>query len=89
MFRMWVRIWKDGHLLKDTVVEEPGDDTRTHKVMRALEEGCLRFDLPRPIWLDACIKDFQRHSRCRFGKDAFIEDIGFDYLDIRIIEEDD
>ncbi len=89
MFRLWVRMWKDGHLLKDTVVEDGRADTRTHKVLRALEEGCVRFDLAKPIWLDSTVRDFQKHSRCRFYQDSFVEEIGFDYLEIRIIEEDD
>ena len=88
MFRLWVMEWKDGRLIRDTVVENADRDTRTHKVLHGLEEGCRRFDLPVPIWLDASIRDFQRNSKCRFTQDAFIEEIGFDYLEIRIIEED-
>jgi hypothetical protein len=42
-----------------------------------------------PIWLDSSIKDFQRHARCRFTQDAFIESVDFDYLEIWLIEEDD
>lgn len=38
MFRMWGKIWKDNHLLKDTVVENDAKDTRTHKIFQALEE---------------------------------------------------
>ena len=45
MFRMWGKIWKDNHLLKDTVVENDVKDTRTHKIFQALEEIC--YDL---IW---------------------------------------
>ena len=36
MFRMWGKIWKDSRMLRDTVVEEESDDTRTHKVLRGL-----------------------------------------------------
>ena len=88
MFRLWIMEWKDGRLIRDTVVENADRDTRTHKVLHGLEEGCRRFDLPVPIWLDSSIRDFQRNSKCRFTQDAFIEEIGFDYLEIRIIEED-
>ena len=76
-------------MIQDTVVEDSRVDTRTHKVLNALEEGCRRFDLAVPIWLDSCIRDFQRLSRCRFTQDAFIESIDFDYLEIWVIEEDD
>ena len=61
MFRLWIRMWKDGHLLKDTVVEDGTADTRTHKVLHALEEGCVRFDLAKPIWLDKNIKEFHQN----------------------------
>ena len=74
MFRLWVKEWKDNHLIKDTVVENDDRDTRTHKVLKGLEEGCRRFDLAVPIWLDSSIRDFKRHARC--------------YLEIWVIEED-
>lgn len=88
MFRLWVREWKDSRLIKDTVIGDPSDDTRTHKVFRALEKACDEFDLAVPVWLDATVRDFQRHARARFSRDAFMEDIDFDYLEIYVIEED-
>ena len=51
MFRVWGKIFKDNHMLKDTVVCDDSDDTRTHKVMRALEEmcyTCLLYTSPSP-----------------------------------------
>ncbi len=88
MFRLWVRQWKDAHLMRDTVIEDASEDTRTHKVLRGLEKACEEFDLAKPIWLDVTIRDFQKHARARFTADAFMEPIDFDYLEIRIIEED-
>ena len=88
MFRMWCRIWKDNHMLRDTVVERAEQDTRTHKVFHALEECCYRFDLGQPIWLDSVIAEFKRHAKARFTKDCFIETVDFDYLEIQVIEED-
>ena len=88
MFRLWARVFKENHMLKDTVVECPGDDTRTHKVMWSLNEACVRFDLAGPIWLDTNIRDFKKRSKTRFRADSFIEDIDFDYLEIQVIEED-
>ena len=88
MFRLWIKKWKNGHLAEDAVVENDRQDTRTHKVLQGLEEGCKRLDLAVPIWLDSSIRDFQRHARCRFTQDAFIEEIDFDYLEIQVIEED-
>ncbi len=88
MFRLWAREFKENHMLKDTVIEDGRDDTRTHKVFHALEEVCLQFDLGRPIWLDSTVSDFKRHRKARFSQDNFIEEIDFDYLEIQVIEED-
>ena len=88
MFRLWAKIFENNHLLKDTVIEDSGDDTRTHKVFNALDEVCCRFDLGKPIWLDSTIRDFKRHDKTRFTQYNFIETIDFDYLEIHVIEED-
>lgn len=88
MFRLWVKQWKNHHLVRDIVIEDGSADTRTHKVMRALEKACETFDLAKPIWLDATVRDFRAHSRARFTQDSFMEEIDFDYLEIRMIEED-
>lgn len=88
MFRMWAKIFKDTHLLKDTVICNDNADTHTHKVFQALDEICHEFDLGKPIWLDATIAEFKRYDRARFTQDNFIESIDFDYLEIHVIEKD-
>ena len=65
MFRLWGKIWKDNHMIKDTVICNDEQDTRTHKVFKALEEICYQFDLGKPIWLDATITEFKRHDKAR------------------------
>lgn len=87
MFRLWGKIWKENRMIRDTVIEEESDDTRTHKIFRALDEICYEFDLSRPSWLDATIAEFQRHSKVRFYQDNFIDEIDFDYLEIQVLEE--
>ena len=87
MFRLWGKLWKDNRLIRDTVVEDPGDDTRTHKIFRTLDQICYEFDLSKPLWLDATVSEFKRHSKARFYQDNFIDEIDFDYLEIQIIEE--
>lgn len=88
MFRLWARTFRDNHMLQDTCIADDSEDTRTHKVFRALDEVCYQFDLGKPIWLDMNISDFKRHNKTRFTRDNFIETIEFDYLEIQIIEED-
>ena len=88
MFRMWGKLWKDNHLLKDMVAYNSDYSmSRTAMVFQAVEEICQEFDLSQPIWLDANVREFQRHDRTRFTKDSFIESIDFDYLEIHGIEE--
>ena len=86
--RIWAKLFRDNHLLRDAVVEDNGSDTRTHKVFRALEDVCCRFDLGHPIWLDKNIAEFQRHSKTRFYQDSFIESVDFDFMEFHVIEED-
>ncbi len=86
--RIWGKIWKNNHMLRDTVIEDDRDDTRTHKIFHALDEICYAFDLGKPIWLDSTISEFKRHSKARFYQDNFIEEIPFDYLELQVIEED-
>ena len=88
MFRLWGKEWKDNRLVRDIVIEDDSADTRTHKIFRALDEICLRFDLSKPIWLDKTIQEFKKHDKARFTQDNFIDSIDFDYLEIHVIEED-
>ncbi|MCD7921365.1 MAG: hypothetical protein LUG27_02825 [Clostridiales bacterium] len=88
MFCLWAKEWKDNRMVRDLTVCDDSDDTRTHKVFHALDEVCYAFDLGKPIWLDATVKEFQRHAKARFYQDSFIENIPFDFLEIQVIEED-
>lgn len=88
MFRLWGKVFKNNHLLKDTVIcDNDNDKSRTKKIFDALTQICLQFDLSEPIWFESTIKDFQKHDKTRFTKDNFIDDIDFDYLEIQVIEE--
>ena len=65
MFRLWAKIFKDNRMLKDTVICDDSDDTRTHKVFHALDEICYQLDLGKPIWLDVTVLDFKMCIRDR------------------------
>ena len=86
--RIWFKIFKDNRLQKDLVVENTSNDTRTHKIMNALDTCCYELDLSKPIWLDSTVKEFQRLAKARFRPDSFVEEVDFDYLEIHVIEED-
>lgn len=86
--RIWFKLFKDNHLLQDTVIcEYDFQMTRTERIFHAIGEACLAFDLSQPIWLDANIREFQKHCKTRFTQDNFVETINFDFLEIHIIEE--
>lgn len=85
--RIWFKIFKDNRLLKDTVITDDSDDTRTHKIFHALDQACYEFDLSKPIWLDSTVAEFKRHDKARFYQDNFVEEIEFDFLEIHVIEE--
>ena len=87
MFRMWIKQWKENHLIKDMVYETDEDTNRTAKIFKGIEVACSEWDLAQPIWLDSNIRDFKVHARCRFSSDNFSESIDFDYFEIHVIEE--
>ena len=58
------------------------------QIFDSLDQICYDFDLGKPIWLDSNVSEFQRHSKVRFTKDNFVEDIEFAYMEIEVIEED-
>lgn len=70
MFRVWAKIWRENKLIKDTVVEDESEDTRTHKIFHALEKACYEFDLSVPIWLDSNVEEFKRVAKTRFKSNS-------------------
>ncbi|MFI3172151.1 MAG: hypothetical protein R3Y58_07285 [Eubacteriales bacterium] len=85
--RIWGKIFKNNRMLRDIVIEDYSNETRTHKIFHAIEEICYEFDLSKPIWLDSTVADFKRHAKCRFTSDNFIDTIEFDFLEFHVIEE--
>ena len=86
--RIWAKEFSDNRLIRDMVITDNSNETRTHKVFHALEEVCHAFDLGKPIWLDSNVKEFKKNGKTRFTADNFVEEIDFDYLEMHILEED-
>ena len=64
MFRMWGKLIKDNHLLKDTIIERCSDSlSRTQMVFDALETICYELDLSKPLWLDANVRELSAITR--------------------------
>ena len=89
MFRIWGKLIKDSRIIKSMTVERPEEDTRTHKIFAAIDKMCREWDLMNPIWLDSSIREFKRRSGVRFYQENFIEEIDFDYMEIKVIEEEE
>ncbi len=87
MFQLWGKIIKGNNLIRDLVICDSSEDTRTHKIFHCLEKICVEFDLQAPIWFDSNIQMFKRYKKSKFYQDNFIESIDFDYLEIQILEE--
>ncbi len=75
-------------MLRDFMVEDESEETRTHKIFNAVEKVCYEFDLSKPVWLDSTVREFKKHGKARFTKDNFVDEIPFDFLEIHVIEED-
>ena len=85
--KIWFKLVKNRHIVKDTTITDESDDTRTHKVFRSLEEAAHELDVGVPTWLDLNIKDFKRFAKTRFTQDSFIETLEGDYLEMEVLEE--
>ncbi len=89
MFRIWGKLFRENHMLRDMVYENNDPSlNRTKKVFAGLHEFCITFDLQEPIWLDKNIEEFKKIDKTRFYQDNFIEAVDFDYPEIHVIEED-
>ena len=86
--RIWGKMMKGNHMLKDMTVTDYSSETRTHKIFGALERICHEWDLSVPIWLDSNVREFKRMKKVRFYQDSFVgEEISFDYLELLVLEE--
>lgn len=88
MYRLWGKIYKNGKIINDIVIEDKSSKSLSEKTDFAITEICMKFDLQKPLWLQDNEKDFNKFKRTQFNKHHFIEQIEFDYLEIEVIEED-
>lgn len=86
--KIWFKLVKENHLLQDITITDESEETRTHKIFRAMEQASYELDVSVPIWFDANVAEFQRHAKTRFLQDNFMEKVEFDFLELYVIEED-
>lgn len=85
--KIWFRLSRDSHTIKDMILENNEDISRTAKVFALLEEACHVWDLAVPVWLEPTIHEFKYRAKARFPRDSFHEAVDFDYMEIQVLEE--
>ncbi len=82
MARLWVRVMKDHRIQNQLAVDCAWGDEKD-----ALTDVCKQLDIARPIWLAKHEREFESFRRTAFTRDHFIEDIGFDKLEIEFLDD--
>lgn len=81
---------KGSRMLRDFVAENSdGRATPSQRLEECMDQICHEMDLAKPIWLDQNYEELNRFGKTAFRQDHFIEPIGFQALEIEIIEMDD
>jgi hypothetical protein len=89
MFELYVKEVKKGKRLRDfTVVDSREGVNRTRKILDSLEKACYSLDISVPIWLKSNENEFKKYAMTRFTQDSFIDEVPFDFLEIKVVEED-
>lgn len=87
MFRMWLKLVKGGKIVSEMTYEHAEETNRTAKIFAGIEAACGKWNLAQPIWYDANIKEFKKRAGCRFLQENFVENVDFDFMEIKVIEE--
>lgn len=88
MFRLWCKTLNENNgMINEVTVVDETDLNRTKKVLNCLSKACEELDLAEPIWLESNIREFKTHSKTRFRKESYIEEISFSAFEIEVVEE--
>lgn len=93
MKKLWGKILKNSRLMQDTTVFLEGEMDEADMFVDVIGVGqdglrrlCNEFDIETPMWLEPNKREFMRYEKTRFRAANFVDEIGFDYLEIEIIE---
>ena len=84
MPRLWARIINKHRIVKQNTYECAWEDAED-----ALRELCHEFDIPAPLWLNKHYREFEEFRRTQFLPEHFMEDVGFQRLEIEFLEDDE
>ena len=79
MFRIWAKVLKEGHIIKQTTYEREEKFTYAD-FFRYLAEICDALDIPTPVLLKRHIFNYAKFRHVVFRPADFMETVNFDRL---------
>ena len=79
MFRIWGKVIKDGHIIRQTTYEREEKFTYAH-FFCYLADICDALDVPTPVLLKTSIFNYAKFNHVIFRPSDFMEDVPFDRL---------
>lgn len=79
MFRIWGKVIKDGHIIRQTTYEREEKFTYAH-FFNYLADICDSLDVPTPVLLKTSIFNYAKFNHVIFRPSDFMEDVPFDRL---------
>ena len=79
MFRIWGKVIKDGHIIRQTTYEREEKFTYAH-FFNYLADICDALDVPTPVLLKTSIFNYAKFNHVIFRPSDFMEDVPLDRL---------
>ena len=79
MFRIWAKVFKDGHIVIKTTYEREEKFSYSH-FFRYLADICDALDVPTPVLLKTSIFNYAKFNHVVFRPSDFMESVPFDRL---------
>ena len=79
MFRIWAKVMKEGHIVRQTNYSREEKFTYS-RFFEYLTEICGELDVPTPVLLKAHIFNYAKFNHVAFRPSDFMESVPFDRL---------
>ncbi len=86
MLKFWLRLYKEGKLLKDTVCDVDENLSPGKLLEEGLKICCYELDIPNPMILKKHVNDIRQYSLTRFLPIDFPEAVDFDKAEINLFD---
>ena len=84
--KIWLKVFRGDKTLRHKTFFTD-DDVSVDEFLRALRKCTSAIDVPTPIMLDAHVKRFNNFGVVRFYPDDFVEEVGFDKMELEIMRK--